>query len=122
MIDRERFGENFIYLDKEVVIEIIDIFLSEYNERLAAIQKNITEQDFPGLKFNAHSLKGVIANFMDPVSIELSRTLDDQAKHENNNGLQELYYNLKREIESLAKELQEIKADLPDIAGLIQPV
>ncbi|MBL7137519.1 MAG: Hpt domain-containing protein [Bacteroidales bacterium] len=111
MIDRERFRENFIYLDKEVVIEIIDIFLSEYVERLSAIQKNITEQDFTRLKFNAHSLKGVIANFMDPVSIELSRKLDEHAKNETSKGLQELYNNLKRETESLAKELQEIKAD-----------
>ncbi|MFH1297489.1 MAG: Hpt domain-containing protein [Bacteroidota bacterium] len=111
MIDREKFKENFIYLDKEVVIEIIDIFLSEYAERLTAIQKNIIEQNFKGLKFNAHSLKGVIANFMDPLCIELSRRLDEQAKDEKSNGLQELFDNLKRETESLVKELREIKED-----------
>ncbi|NQV02557.1 MAG: Hpt domain-containing protein [Bacteroidia bacterium] len=111
MIDRKRFKENFVYLDKEVVVEIIDIFLGEYEERITNIQKNITEQDFTGLRFNAHSLKGVIANFMDPETIELSRILDERAKHEDTNGLQELFENLKRGTESLVKELQDLKAD-----------
>lgn len=111
MIDSEKFKENFVYLDKEVVIEIIDIFLSEYEERLVNIQKNISEKDFAGLKFNAHSLKGVIANFMDPSTIELSRALDEKAKQEEVEGLQELYENLKKETEILVSDLEKLKAD-----------
>ncbi len=111
MIDRERFKENFVYLDKEVVVEIIDIFLGEYKERLTNLQKNITEHDFTRLKFNAHSLKGVIANFMDPATIELSRVLDEQAKHEDNNGLLELFDDLKKGTESLVVELNDLKKD-----------
>ncbi len=109
MIDREKFKENFVYLDNEVVVEIIDIFLGEYKERLANLQQNITEQNFTGLKFNAHSLKGVIANFMDPPTIELARSLDEQAKSENMNGLQELFDNLNRETLALVSELTELK-------------
>jgi len=111
MIDRKKFKENFVYLDKEVVVEIIDIFLSEYEERLLNIQNNITQGDFAGLKFNAHSLKGVIANFMDPSTIELSRTLDEKAKLETNSGLQELYDNLKFATESLVTDLNDLKKD-----------
>ncbi|TSA26359.1 MAG: Hpt domain-containing protein, partial [Bacteroidetes bacterium] len=103
--------ENFIYLDNEVVNEIIDIFLDEYEVRLKNLQKNITDLDFTGLKFNAHSLKGVVANFMDPVAIELTRKLDEQAKMEDPGGLQELFDHLKRETESLAQELRELKAE-----------
>lgn len=111
MIDRTRFKENFIYLDKEVIVEIIDIFLGEYEERLMAIEKNISELDFTGLKFNAHSLKGVVSNFMDPVSIDMTRKLDDMAKQESTVGLQELYEGLNREITSLAGELRDIRKD-----------
>lgn len=111
MIDREKFKENFFYLDKEVVIEIIDIFLSEYEDRLANIQKNIAEQNFSGLKFNAHSLKGVIANFMDPQTIELSRSMDEKAKLEESNGLQELFENLKERTEALVVELNDLKKE-----------
>jgi len=111
MIDREKFKENFVYLDKEVVVEIIDIFLSEYEERLLNIQNTITQGDFSGLKFNAHSLKGVIANFMDPPTIELSRALDEKAKLEEGSGLQELFDNLKQATESLVAGLKDLKTE-----------
>lgn len=111
MIDRQKFKENFVYLDKEVVIEIIDIFLNEYKERLTTIQKNIAEQDFAGLKFNAHSLKGVIANFMDPTTIEYSRSMDERAKLQDNNGLQQLFIDLKTATEALSIELSDLKKD-----------
>jgi len=112
MIDRKKFNETFVYLDKEIMVEIIDIFLGEYPDRFSALQKNIREQDFKGLKFNAHSLKGVIANFMDPVTIDLSRQLDEKAKNEDGTGLQELYDNLKRQTDLLVQELNVIKKEL----------
>jgi len=112
MIDRIRFKENFVYLDKEVIIEIIDIFLSEYQDRLKNIQQNITDNDIHQLKFNAHSLKGVIANFMDPVTIELSRILDDKAKHNDLINIQDLVNNLTKESEVLAQELREIRIEV----------
>ncbi|MBN1198717.1 MAG: Hpt domain-containing protein [Bacteroidales bacterium] len=111
MIDREKFKENFVYLDKEVVIEIIDIFLDEYKERLTNLQMNISAMDWAGLKFNAHSLKGVIANFMDPQTIELSRMLDERAKLQEDNGLQELFSELKTATDSLVTELNDLKKE-----------
>ncbi|NQV02467.1 MAG: Hpt domain-containing protein [Bacteroidia bacterium] len=111
MIDRKRFNENFSYLDKEVVVEIIDIFLDEYVKRFIDLMKNIDDQDFDKLRFNAHSLKGVVANFMDPVTIELSKTLDDKAKDKDSTGLQELYDELKKDSEFLAEELRELKTE-----------
>ena len=111
MIDRKKFDENFSYLDNDVIVEIIDIFLEEYGKRFSDIKKNIDDQDFNGLRFNAHSLKGVIANFMDPVTIELSKTLDEKAKVSDTAGLQELYLELKEGSQSLADELQQIKVE-----------
>ncbi|MFH1159625.1 MAG: Hpt domain-containing protein [bacterium] len=112
MLDRNRFNENFVYLDKEVIVEIIDIFLGEYQDRFNKIQKNLSENDINQLRFNAHSLKGVIANFMDPVTIELSRLLDEKAKQNDTTDIQELVDNLKQESESLAEELRVIRGEL----------
>jgi len=111
MIDRKKFNENFQYFDKEIVVEIIDIFDSEFNDRFAAIQKSIDDKDFVQLKFNAHSLKGVIANFMDPAAIELSRKLDEVAKMKETHGLQELYNELFSSSKNLREELKEIKKE-----------
>jgi len=112
MIDSIKFKENFQYFEKDVVIEIIDIFESEYQERFMNIEKNVNERDFVQLKFNAHSLKGVIANFMDPTAIELSRKLDEVAKNKEISGLQEHFTRLKTSCDSLLEELRQIRKDL----------
>jgi HPt (histidine-containing phosphotransfer) domain-containing protein len=112
MIDRVKFNENFQYFDNEIIVEIIDIFISEYDERYRNLKKNIDEKDFTQLKFNAHSLKGVIANFMDPVTIEQSRSLDEMAKNKIEAGLKDLFNELEKSSFSLLQELKAIKKEL----------
>jgi hypothetical protein len=112
MIDRQKFNDNFQYFDKEIIVEIIDIFFSEYEERYRNLQKNVFEKDFAQLKFNAHSLKGVIANFMDPVTIEHSRRLDEMAKNKVIEGLDQLYEELKKSSGDLMEELHRIRQEL----------
>jgi HPt (histidine-containing phosphotransfer) domain-containing protein len=111
MIDRDKLNNNFQYFDKETIIEIIDIFFSEYPERIEKIEKNISEGDFVQLKFNAHSLKGVVANFQDPVTIEVSRRLDEMAKNQISAGLPELFSELKTACERLMSELDNLKKE-----------
>jgi len=112
MIDRGKMNENFQYFDKEIVVEIIDIFASEFDNRFENLQKNISEKDFIQLKFNAHSLKGVIANFMDPVTIEFSKKLDEMAKNKEEAGLKELYEGLYAASRNLLEELMVMKKEL----------
>ena len=112
MIDREKFNANFQYFDKDIIVEIIDIFISEYDERFQKLRKNIEDKDFVQLKFNAHSLKGVIANFMDPVTIEESRQLDEMAKNKQESGLAEFYNHLEKNAARLLEELKTIKKEL----------
>ena len=112
MIDRQKFNDNFQYFDKEIIIEIIDIFFSEYEERYKNLQQNIQDKDFTKLKFNAHSLKGVIANFLDPVSIEHSRKLDEMARNMQEAGIDQLFADLKKSSADLVKELEQLKKEL----------
>ena len=112
MIDRQKLNQNFQYFDKETIIEIIDIFFSEYPERVEKIQKNISEKDFIQLKFNTHSLKGVVANFLDPITIDLTKKLDERAKNQDSLGLQQLFDNLKSACQKLLEELTVLKAEV----------
>jgi HPt (histidine-containing phosphotransfer) domain-containing protein len=112
MIDRVRFNENFQHFDSEIIVEIIDIFISEYDERFQNLRANVESRDFARLKFNAHSLKGVIANFMDPVTIEQSRTLDEMAKHQKAEGLDELYGELEKNSLLLLGQLKDIRKEI----------
>jgi len=112
MIDRQKLNQNFQYFDKETIIEVIDIFFEEYPERVEKIRKNIQDGDFVRLKFNAHSLKGVVANFHDPVSIELSRKLDEMAKNQVSTGLTEVFQDLNTACTKLMEELTALKAEV----------
>lgn len=64
VIDWEQFNDNFQYYDKEIIKEVIDIFVSEYDSRISNLQKDIEEKDYTNLAFHAHSFKGVIGNYI----------------------------------------------------------
>ncbi len=109
VIQKEKFIENFQYFDKEIVADIINIFIDEYPERMETIKKNIDEKDFKQLGFNAHSLKGVIANFVAPEPHELARRLEMKGKNNDGEGVEELYGELKQKCDILVEELKELK-------------
>ncbi len=59
MAFKERFGE----FDKEVIVEIIDIFIQEYDERILSITQFIDNQNLNEFRKAVHGFKGVMSNF-----------------------------------------------------------
>ena len=76
MIDKQLFIESFKIFDREVVVEIINIFFEEYPLRFEKMDQNMAELDFKELSFNAHSLKGVVSNFAAPDLFDLAREVE----------------------------------------------
>ena len=109
VINKEKFQENFKHFDKELIVEIIDMFINEHPDRMTQIKKNIEELDMETLKFNAHSLKGVIANFMAELPKLHAKTLEEKAKLDDHNGLDEDYENLYKSTTKLLNNLKEIR-------------
>jgi HPt (histidine-containing phosphotransfer) domain-containing protein len=111
MIDKKIFAENYEIFDKEIVKEIIEIYLQEYPDRIANLRTNIHQNDLDSLYKNAHSFKGVTANFFDNDTVELARQLETKGKEQDDTGLDELLglliessKNLIDELKALAKE------------------
>jgi len=109
IVNIDTFNETFQYFDKEIVIEIIDIFINEYPERMSNIKQAIDTNDFPGLKFHAHSIKGVVANFMVPHVQELAKKLEMAGAEQNLNGVKELFSEFNEQCQLLVDDLKEIK-------------
>ncbi len=109
IINKDQFLQNFQYFDKEVVLEIINIFIDEYPTRMQTIKKNIDELDFEQLRFNAHSIKGVIANFVAPEPQELARSMEMKGTHKEDEGLENMYIALKEKTDAMVEELKELK-------------
>lgn len=98
--------ENF---DKEVVIEIIDIFLKEYPERISLLEADIVNRNFDGLYKHAHSVKGVISNFYDENARQWALQMETKGKNLDASGLEDIFRNFKLACDSLIAELQQIR-------------
>ena len=109
VINKEQFNETFQYFDSEIVVEIIDIFLNEYPERIEALAKSIANVDYDNLKFNSHSIKGVIANFVAPEVEQQAKELEIMGSEKNMDGAQDLFESFKISSAFLVDELRELK-------------
>lgn len=81
MVNRKVFKETYQLFDQDVIIEIIDIFLDEYPEKLRKLCEDIAARDFKALRFTAHNLKGVVANFSAPAPLEIIKDFEQVASH-----------------------------------------
>ncbi len=79
MINKQEFLDTYGYFDKQVLIEIIDIFMDEYPGRFEKIRCEVKEKNFSELRFDAHWLKGTVANFCAPIAKEKAYTLEKLA-------------------------------------------
>ena len=109
VINKEQFQENFKFFDKEIIVEIIDLFIDEFDERMMNLKSNIEASDMEQLIFHAHSLKGVISNFVADEPRELARALEEKAKEKDQPALIDLYYKLYNSTSKLVEELKTIK-------------
>lgn len=119
MVNKQAFTDTFQYFDKEVIIEIIDIFIDESPERLKVLEQNINEGNFEKLRFNVHSLKGVVANFAAPMAVEKIKIFERTAAELAETGggefnKEEMLLNLatiKEMVNEMIEDLKVIKAE-----------
>ncbi len=109
VINKEQFQENFKFFDKEIIVEIIDLFIDEFDDRMKSLKDNIDNSDMASLKFNAHSLKGVISNFVADEPRLLAKLLEDKAEQNDQSDLVETYHNLYSSTAILVDELKDIR-------------
>ena len=105
MIDWEKYNDTFQWYGQEAEVELIGIFREEYENRIQKIAQNVKECDWEQLRFNAHSMKGVVANYYDPEAFESVRALEMKAKEQDASGLDEAFDRLTLATRALLEEL-----------------
>ena len=111
MIDKNVFMDTFQYFDKPIVVEIIDIFINEYPERMNTLRKDIENLDFNSLKFDAHSLKGVVSNFVAPEPQNLAKILELKGSEKDSTELLETFSSLEKATADLVEDLKTIREE-----------
>lgn len=111
VIDKEVLLDTFQYFDKHIVVEIINIFIKEHSERLKKIRQAAKTKDFQTLKFESHSLKGVIANFVAEIPKNIAYELEEKGKACDATNLEPLIEQLEISLIDLVEDLSEIKKE-----------
>jgi HPt (histidine-containing phosphotransfer) domain-containing protein len=111
MIDKAIFASNYEIFDKEIVSEIINIYITEYPERMAKLEEVINLGDLDLIYKTAHSLKGVTANFFDKESEEIARTIEEKGRAGDSSNLHDLFVKLKASTDKLVVDLEELKKE-----------
>lgn len=109
MISRSEFQEQFKYYDREVVTEILDLFLGSYTSQLLDLRNQLTGGRFDMVSMHAHSLKGLAATFADPDAKALASAIEEKAGKNDGEGLQELVARLEQAVHEMAGELKKIR-------------
>jgi len=130
MINTEAFKARYSDFDKDIVLDILDMFISGYKDNITALSQYLQNTDLPALKKAAHALKGNIGNIdadspaffdidrIENMSEQLSE-LDNSEEIKNDvayqKALNEIASSLKRFKESsneLFDEAKKLKLDL----------
>ena len=106
-IDWKEFNEFFKIYDKEIVTEIINIFIDEYDERISTLQKNIEENDLLQVVANAHKLKSLFGNFHAKYGSILLQCIEDMAKINQDKLIPIIFEEVKPASKELVDELVE---------------
>jgi len=111
MIDKAIFSSNYEIFDKDVVCEIITIYIQEYPDRMTKLADVIHTGNFDQIYKTAHSLKGVTANFFDKESEELARTIEEKGRAGDGSGLEDLFVKLKASTDRLVIDLASLQKE-----------
>jgi two-component system, sensor histidine kinase and response regulator len=96
--------------DRELLGELVGIFLDEYPKLLATIRQAAADEDAPALRLAAHTLKGSVGNFAARRAFEAALRLETLARDGTFTGVPAALNVLEREFEVLLPELSELGA------------
>ena len=112
LINKETLFETYSDYGNEFIIDIIDIFLNEYEEKINFIDEGIKTNDAEKVHFWSHKLKGSIKAFFAPEPAEIAYTIEKLSTAGVFEGVEDLFIKLKEECVKFIAELNELKDEL----------
>ncbi|MGA3013898.1 MAG: Hpt domain-containing protein [Bacteroidales bacterium] len=82
MIDWDIFNDRLGCFDEDLILELINMFISDYPQRMISLKKSVEDKDFHELDENAHTLKTNCATFGDNDSARLAYNLELMGKNQ----------------------------------------
>ena len=112
MIDWDKFNEHLQYYDKELILEVINLFIQDYPQNISTLRKNVEEKDFPQLDINAHTLKSNCSTFGAAEASGLALKLELMGKKQVDEDMKGVLVQFEKAGETLIGELEQYKNTL----------
>ncbi len=127
MINRGKFKECYSDFDKDIVLDILDMFINDYGERIKKLSGYINDRAPSFLKREAHAFKSIIGNIetdcivfaqlelIEGISSELldavekDEKLSDEAENRKYNEIIEQFQQFKISSSQLLAEAKELR-------------
>jgi len=106
-IDTLKFLKNYAE-DKEVILEIIDIYKKSCDENMKFLSDKIGEKDYFSVYSHAHTIKSTFGYFYAYNAFDISVEIEKSAKDEDYEKLWGLYSKLKNETDIIKSDLEDI--------------
>jgi CheY-like chemotaxis protein/HPt (histidine-containing phosphotransfer) domain-containing protein len=95
--------------DRELLGQLVDLFLTESPPQLAAIRRAIEEGDRDALRRAAHSFKGMISNFGASKGVALTCRLEEMGRAGELSGAEEAFRSLEGLMRRLTASLEALR-------------
>mgnify|MGYP004003514529 CR=1 FL=1 len=106
LIDNEAFENHFKGLPKDIVGQMVQIFIEDYPAQLEGIETAINEQNAKGLKDSAHSFKGMLRSIYSTPLADIAQKLETLG--------------LENKFEEAQKEYRELKDLIPEVIEILK--
>lgn len=98
--------------DKELLLELLELFLDDFKEKRVALTGFVANKDFENIRGVAHSLKGASGNISAKALREVLLQIEEKGKDEIVDGIEDLLTQLDSRFEELTAHLEEVKKKL----------
>ena len=87
--------------DRELLNEIVELFLAECPKLVSNIKEAIAKQDSKTLEYAAHTLKGAVGNLAASATYDCAQELENMGRNDTLSGVEIAYQELEKNIERL---------------------
>lgn len=95
--------------DRDLLREIVDLFLSDYPNTLDQIRSAVQSRDAKALEHHAHSLKGSVSTFGAQEAFDAAFSLERKGRNHDLSGIEEGLGKLESALGSLRPELELLR-------------
>ena len=101
-----------VFWDKELLNQIIDMFLEMFPEMMASIEECIKNGDADSLVRAAHSFKGSVGNFSRDGAFEQAVELERLGKSQDMEHAPQVFQTMQKEVNHLVHALEELRLEV----------